>query len=205
MCGDEIVEVDILLRETAIDEALRETLRGAHLPRNIHNLPPLLLHAHKLNHVRDLLLGRLHLGLLALGVGRRPVNERKRGRHNKGLSLGIVVGANRLQDLFQLLEMALLAHAVRLVDGQVADCVEGGEVRHPLLDQVPEAARRGHNNGRAPTQQPALKHINLHKFSKKHNQYCGPKQGQYLKTHAVYYSHLKNQDSSRDTVKFEYF
>jgi hypothetical protein len=157
MCGDEIVEVDILLREAAIDEALRETLRGAHLPRNVHNLPPLLLHAHKLNHVRDLLLRRLHLGLFALGVGRRPVNERKRGRHNKGLSLGIVVRANGLQDLFQLLEVALLAHAVRFVDGQVADGVESGEVGHPLLDEVPEAARRGHHNGRASTQKPAFK------------------------------------------------
>jgi hypothetical protein len=156
MCSDEIVEVDILLRQAAIDEALGKTLRGAHLSRNVHNLPPLLLHAHKLNHVRDLLLGRLHLGLLALGVGRRPVDERKRGGHNKGLSLGILVRANCLQDLFQLLEVALLAHAVRLVDGQVADGVEGGEVGHPLLDQVPEAARRGHYNGRAPTQQPAL-------------------------------------------------
>jgi hypothetical protein len=157
MRGDEIVEVDILLRQAAIDEALGQTLRGAHLPRNVHNLPPLLLHAHKLNHVRDLLLCRLHLGLLALGVGRRPVDERQRGRHNKGLSLGIIVRANGLQDLLQLLEVALLAHPVCLVDGQVADGVEGGEVRHPLLDQVPQAARRGHYNGRAPTQKPAFK------------------------------------------------
>jgi hypothetical protein len=157
MCSDEIVEVDILLRQTAIDQALGKTLRGAHLPRNIHNLPPLLLHAHKLNHVRDLLLRRLHLGLLALGVGRRPVDERQRGRHNKGLPLGIVVRANCLQDLFQLFEVALLAHPVRFVDCQVADGVEGGEVGHPLLDEVPKAARRGHYNGRAPTQQPAFK------------------------------------------------
>jgi hypothetical protein len=160
MCGDERVEVDILLRQAAIDEALGQTLRGAHLSRNVNNLTPLLLHAHKLNHVRDLLLGRLHLGLLALGVGRRPVDERQRGRHNKGLSLGIVVGANRLEDLFQLLEVALLAHAVRFVDGQVADGVEGGEVGHPLLDQVPQAARRGHYNGRAPIQKPAFKNQN---------------------------------------------
>ena len=152
MCGNEIVEVDVLLCQAAIDDALREALRRAHLPRYVHNLP-LLLHTNKLHQVNHLLFGRLHPGLFALGVSRGLVNQRQGGGHHKSLPFGIPVGAYVLQNLLQLLKVSLLAHPVRLVDGEVADGVKGGQVGLTLLHQVPQPTGGRHHNGGATVQQ----------------------------------------------------
>lgn len=123
MALQKVVQVPVLLRQLADDATLGEALRGAGALRDVDDLR--LRDAQLLDERVDLLGGRLLrlLLLLALDVGGQVVDQRQRGGENEVLALchAVGVGVQLGDEELELLEVALLHHAIGFVDDQIAD------------------------------------------------------------------------------------